>query len=804
MSTPYRGVIIAARVTGLRLAAAACAGVLCCVPAGAQSRLFEQEPYDLITLNKTNGGTVLKIRPLPQRQLPEDPPSRSKLRVRLVDSPDTAYDILWSAIDREKCRLFEELVLDEANKLVAEANKLMAAGKSDAGKLKFDEAYDYFKFLEETAHKPSGLRTAIEDYLYWEAVALHRQGKYDVALARLRELYRRNPRRPRLENALGMETDELIKQYRQGKDYPSARKLLAGLAAWYPRHPIVVKHQTELSRQAEEMLAEARRLTEAGKHGEATRLRHELVRVWPEVPGAEQFASELHRKYPRVVVGVCDAAVDPLPGRLGGWPARRSGRLLYRTLAEFTGVGTQGGVYLCPVGNLSIDELEGRLSLEIRPNVRWSSGNAALTGFDVSRRLLAMTEPGDAAYRVDWAELLSGVSVSGVYNLEVELHRPHVRPDALLQAMLVPYSASAGWGDSPLPNGPYVENLRTDETVIYRRNLKYFAPGPKPPEEIVETHFPLGAKAIEALRDGRIHVLDRVDPWSLNVGPGGVGLKGVRPIEKLAVGQYALPLVHCLIPNVQKPLLARRTFRRALLYAIHRRAILEHLTAGAELRGCELISGPFPRGLSSNDKLNYAYNYEIPPRGYDPRLAVALATVALRGLTEEKDPQAKPLEKLPPLVLAHPSNEIATVACQSIKRQLGLINIPVTLRPFAGAAPKQIPPEVDLLYAELAIWEPVVDARRLLGEDGMSGGCSPYMSLALRQLEAASDWQSVGRILRHTIHRIAHDDVAVLPLWQLTDHFAYHEDLSGIGTRPISLYQNVEDWQLSFRYSVEQ
>jgi len=88
------------------------------------------------------------------------------------------------------------------------------------------------------------------------------------------------------------------------------------------------------------------------------------------------------------------------------------------------------------------------------------------------------------------------------------------------------------------------------------------------------------------------------------------------------------------------------------------------------------------------------------------------------------------------------------------------------------------------------------------------------MSLALRQLQRAPDsqqdrqlqqapaWQEVRKIL-HRIHRIAHDEVAVVPLWQLTEHFAYHRSLRGIGDRPVSLYQNVEQWRCAFRYPAE-
>jgi hypothetical protein len=44
----------------------------------------------------------------------------------------------------------------------------------------------------------------------------------------------------------------------------------------------------------------------------------------------------------------------------------------------------------------------------------------------------------------------------------------------------------------------------------------------------------------------------------------------------------------------------------------------------------------------------------------------------------------------------------------------------------------------------------------------------------------------------------------VVPLWQLTDHFAYQRTLTGVGMEPVSLYQNVETWQPPTRHPAEE
>jgi len=220
------------------------------------------------------------------------------------------------------------------------------------------------------------------------------------------------------------------------------------------------------------------------------------------------------------------------------------------------------------------------------------------------------------------------------------------------------------------------------------------------------------------------------------------------------------------------------------------------------LSGCRVISGPFSPGVSPDDPLDYGYNHAVEPREYQPHLALALAQVALSEVAAAMKKEGTEVGDKPQFVLAHPAHEIARVACTSIKRQLGLVGISITLRELEGDLPDRIPDDVDLLYAELAMWEPVVDARRLLDEDGITGASSIYMSQALRQLDQATDWAQVADRLRY-IHWLAHRELPVIPLWQLIDHFAYRRSLTGVGSLPVSLYQNVDEWEPSTQYAVE-
>ena len=738
----------------------------------AKIPLYQQDPYDEIHFDEHNNNEVYKVQPLdlPNRRVPDPFPVNRNLELRLLDKPESLFEVQWHTIER--ILLFHDLVLNEANQLV------------QAGQ--FEEAYDYFQFLLEEDPELPNLKTSLDNYLYEEAKAFHQNGQYHAALARLRQMFEIGAARPELENAMGMATEKVVEQYVAEDNHWAARKMLRNLADLYPQQEVVKRWEGRLIEEAQKLLDEGRKATEANDLHQAHQMGRRLLHIWPDLAEGQQFVETLQREHPRVMVGVTLPATGEQSGRLHDWASRRTSRLVCRTLTEFLGAGAEGGKYVSPLAEIQTQDLGLRLVFNLQRDRRWSRGTAKLTGYDLARQLLAMADSSDPAYRLDWADLLDRVSVEGVYTVRADLKRPHVRPEALLQIAVPPYGAVNLPGDSYPSNGPYtpLDAAQAEGQSVYVTNPQYFAGNPTQPEQIVEVHFHEVDEAIQAIQRRQIDVLDRVNPWDLG---------NLRSLKDLVVEPYAAPLIHCLIPNLRRPLIARRAFRRALVYGIQRESILNHLLGGKEMPGCRLVSGPFSPGVSLDDPLGYAYDHSVVPRPYEPRLAIALAEAALSEFADAREKEGGQLEDVSKLVLGHQDHQIARVACESIQSQLELVGITVVLRELPGSL-SRIPEDVDLLYAELAMWEPVVDARRLLDEDGLSGGSSPYMSLALRSLDQATSWAAVSDGLRH-IHRLANKEVSVIPLWQMTDHFIYHRNLKGIQSYPISLYQDVEAWQ---------
>jgi ABC-type transport system substrate-binding protein len=393
----------------------------------------------------------------------------------------------------------------------------------------------------------------------------------------------------------------------------------------------------------------------------------------------------------------------------------------------------------------------------------------------LARFLLAAAEPGNPFFRDDFSNLLSGVSIAPEGVVRLQLTRVHVRPEAHLQLPPPAFTSRYSVADYTPEQVLFVERQPMSGTPAAIR-------------AIVEQSFADDEAAFEAIVSGDIDVLDRVPPWQL---------ERLRTVQGVRVENYLLPTVHVLIPNVSRPLLAKREFRRALCFGIDRQWILERvLLGGATKPGFEVLSGPFPAGVSLSDPLRYGYNNRITPRPFEPRLAAILATVAWSSIQKPAGKKDAPVDPppMPELTLAHPNEPVARIACQAIQMQLDRAGIPIKLREFSADELLLGGVDCDLRYAELAMWEPLTDARTLLGPGGLAGNLrSPYLDAALPELDKATNWNDVRARLAE-LHDIAHHELPVIPLWQTMNHFAYRASLRGIGDTPVLLYQNIDEW----------
>ena len=720
-------------------------------------KFYEQEPFEELRFTT---GEVARIVPLKPGQIPANVRRTTPITVQLLGD-EQQYTVEWGKIQRHLT--FPELILEKAEQLVDAEN--------------YEQAYDYYQYLLKAYPRLQGLEESIQRWLFHEATTWHRRNNPAQVLTVLRELYDRNPKYPNLDAGMATATDRLITAEIEQGNYAAARALLANLQACFPKHEVATSWQQRLTDEATEKLAASREHLAAGRTHEARELALQSVTIWP-LDEAVDFLKEAQRQSPRVVVGVTSPATSFDPASLDNWSARRAGALLDRPLLTYLGPGARGGRYHSPLGTHEKLGLGRQIRFRLSPDLRYSNGPAGPTGYDLSRRLITLADPYAPEFQADWASLFESCQVENIYTVTITLRHPHVHPDGLFQIVLPTTDPTATLG-------PYAIHAQNEREIRYRITGTLDASGSQP-AEIIERHFDDGRAAARALRLGEIAALDRVNPW--DVPP-------LRQVYHVNVAAYSVPTVHVLVPNFERPLMRQRTFRRALLLAIHRQAILNQLLGTAVIEGCRVLSGPIPAGVDGDDPVGYAYDRTLEPRSYAPRLALTLSGLSLAQenmrLKKRGEP---PLEAVPPLVIVHPATDPARVACRAIAKRLELLKFNVTLRELPPGETRPTDDDYDLLYAEWIITEPITDLRALFGSGGLVPHNNPYLEPALLELDRSQNWKQARERL-HQVHRLLHEDVTVLPLWQIVEHYAWHRDLQGLAEHPVTLYQQVERWQ---------
>ena len=73
---------------------------------------------------------------------------------------------------------------------------------------------------------------------------------------------------------------------------------------------------------------------------------------------------------------------------------------------------------------------------------------------------------------------------------------------------------------------------------------------------------------------------------------------------------------------------------------------------------------------------------------------------------------------------------------------LGL-EIKLVEMPIGQSFPKPDEDLADIVYVSAAVWEPVIDARRVLGPEGLAASKDQLVGLGLRRIEEAKNWREV-------------------------------------------------------------
>ena len=617
--------------------------------------ILDRDPFDRLSLDEESKNAVFDIVPLSSEQRNGDD---QYLVFALIDEPvpDRQYKVDRSHVVR--ILSYPELILAEATQWM---DKKAANDNEERDNLVMAFLhYDYLLHHPQFRRRPDVL-TAINVYLYKDSYNLIKQRKFAEALAVLEVLFKIDPdytpssNRPTvnvlMQGTFGKLIDALVDRH----DYRLAEQYMADVDE---RYKDKFKKTTNAKRQVIVDLAlrhkdKAEQFAAAGKGREAYEELRQMRNISPNLPSGQQVQNEILTRFPMVVVGTNQKATRPDPQSLHNWASRRLGKLYYRTLVQYAGQGEDGGVYRFPQGR--IDRADDWRSMEfVIKDLEEKPGMPFVDSYVIYDRLRQLSDRSSSEYVPAWAQIQETIKVVDTERIRIGLRQAHVLPESLLQ---VPLVAIPEKGQLPPPNGFYEsagdeedghmyqpivtsgqneqnanQNVASDRNlVVAKADKSNGSTEASSLPKILERFFETREELLAELKRGDIDVVDRIFPSDY---------RQLKKHPDIVLRRYAVPTVHMLIPNWDNEYLANAVFRKAILHAIDRDKILhKEILANVELPGCEVISGPFPKGIGENDPISYGYNIAVEPAiadSYHAAILLLLADSQIRDLREAK------------------------------------------------------------------------------------------------------------------------------------------------------------------------
>jgi hypothetical protein len=760
--------------------------------------LYEDLPFNRITLTKTAGGEQFNVKPIeiPPGSTSERLPRSGKLTVKFIDregKTDKEYEVEWRKIGNDET--FPDLVqsefLEKLDVLLEQVDSLTSKDvKWTDLATSFDELFEYLRFLKNF--------TDLKTYPLSLQKFLFAEGKYRVkskdiltGLVRFEMIYDQNKRFPDLDKAWA---ETLSTAMKKEEEQPKFVHFLLRCFQAYPENETVITlmeryiekprltfakskesfAKKELTaahiqcQEATEILAGFNTLPQWYKtYRESGRTPSEklaafMSKMTADIKGMNEWKTKLFQIAPRVDIAVGSPISDKETGEfsLPSWSARRGQRILSQMLCLYDHPSLDGGVYASTVG--SVEKIQGGVKFTFPKDQQ-------------DKLKFGVSDIIDTIFPKDGESPAAEAEVVSAEQLEVRLQRPCLIPEALFNVPIANQHGGYFWKDkSDKENVFQLQSSEISETI--KRTY---------PAVILEHTVQRSEEAVEQLVNGKVDFIDRLAPWVV---------KGLRTKSDIVVGRYAVPSVYFLVPNGKKPLTASRTFRRAMIYGLNRDKMLAKILENGG-QGT-VLSAPFPKGVSLTDPIGYAYETMIDPRPYEPKLGIALSLLAFDQI-RNNTPGWKEKNKIPEMVLARPKNEISEFIAMMIQRQWQAIGLTVKVVEYRENEPIGKDENIDFWLVDRMIQEPLVDAEKIFGQSGLTQSSSPYMDLALEKLRYAVDWPAASRELHH-IHRLCFDETAVIPLWQLSEFYAHRAGISGVASQEgvPDLYRNILHWTM--------
>ncbi len=721
--------------------------------------------------NERIGGLVALGGKMPEdraRKKKEDP-AEAQIAIHLVEGD--ARDFLVTRKNIKQVDYFEDFLLKECDRLV--------------DLREYARAFECCQLVKARAPKWPGLSDRVEKVLYAEGTSALLDGQVDRGLRLLRELHDRRPDYPGLVDRLAKAYEGRLNGAFNLGLYPKGRAVLHELEQFAKDHQAVASARSRFIEKASGLVEEAGRAADA-----TTRLAklQEALRVWPKLEGASRRYEEAFRATPTLDVGVLDVAHS-----LGPWvrsPAEaRVTRLLFLPiLARDDEASERGETPVQLATKIETAELGRRLTINLRPGVPWADGSRTVAAVDVARVLTDRALQTSPLFNARWADLLDRVDATDETKVEVRLRRPALRAASWFVAPVGP--AHAGWdgwvvtlehGRRLVGDGPFRLGMLASDQARFDVATASGTTTPGKLAAIREHRYTSDKAAVAALAAGDVALIEHLPPgW----------IAEVLKRKELKVGRYLQPKLHLIALDGRAAPLRNRALRRALSFAVDRKTLLEETVARRPIDDVNVPSdGPFPRG-------SYADAPDVQPLEYQPMLAKMLVAAARKELG------GAPIR----LTFDYPAIPEARAVVAKLVERFRLVGLEIKTRERPESALEgdlRAGKRFELAYRVVECSEPAIQAGPTIcpgydapsAVDPLGSIASPEILQLLLRLERAQEWPT-ARGLALQIDRECRDELPVIPLWQIEDHYAWRDRLNGPSETAETLYQGIDSWEI--------
>ena len=422
------------------------------------------------------------------------------------------------------------------------------------------------------------------------------------------------------------------------------------------------------------------------------------------------------------------------------------------------------------------------VTFTMRQGAQWHDGQP-VTAADVVFTVQAAKDPKTKFFQKSVFEYIKDVKQVGDRQVRFEFNMPLSNPLSKFAWKVLPkhkfggtaLKATDAFASAPVGSGPFKVVKATGKQVKFKKFGSYYRPVHI--DGVFMQQIPDRNNQLELLQLGGLDAVILVRP------------KDVPELERVrSVKLYPYSTVNWwyIAYNMANPALQEAEVREAITFALNRIDLLmAHLGTG------DILSGPFTQASPF-------YNWEVKPRPYDPKRAMAL----LEGLGFQKKGSyfkkgGKPLRFT--LLVEKGGQEIRGL-CLDIQSQLKQVGVKLKVK-FEDAAKfnemvfKKRQFDMVLHKWSFKRFENLYPLFHTSGSRNFVGFSNPTVDTLLDRSRAARDAESLRKFYQG-LHKELHRDLPYTFLWSLNARTAVASKYRNVYITPHYYFSTIHEWTL--------